>query len=204
MRRLSVLELDEAVALLAAGELLAIPTDTVYGIAARLDHPEAVRRLFSAKRRPESLALPVLAADLGQLEALIGPLEPDLGSLAEAFWPGALTVVVACGEALAELIGSGDATVGLRIPDDELALALLERSGPLAVSSANLHGQPPCTSAQEVLAQLTDQGSVTAVLDGGQRDGLPSSVVRLSDGELTELRPGPLSLEQLRQVLDPR
>jgi tRNA threonylcarbamoyl adenosine modification protein (Sua5/YciO/YrdC/YwlC family) len=189
--------LDEAVALLDAGAILAIPTDTVYGFAARIDRPPAVRRLFRVKDRPEGVALPILVAGLDQARRFLGPVDPTAEALGERFWPGPLTVVAPCAHEIATLVGSQDGTAGVRMPNDDLALRLLARSGPLAVSSANLHGEPPCTTAQAVVTLLGSSIDVSAVIDGGLCDGVPSTVVRVEGSAVVLLRSGPLGIEDL-------
>jgi tRNA threonylcarbamoyl adenosine modification protein (Sua5/YciO/YrdC/YwlC family) len=201
VRRLASHELDVAASLLEQGELVAIPTDTVYGLAACIERQEAVRGLFTAKGRPTQVALPVLVADLAAAHDLVGPLPSAAVRLAERFWPGALTLVVPCDEALAGLLGSSSPTVGLRAPDDEAAQQLLVATGPLAVTSANRHGEPECRSADEVIERL-DGGAVAAVLDAGERRGRPSTVLRVGEDASVELlREGSLSLASIEAVL---
>jgi L-threonylcarbamoyladenylate synthase len=183
--------IDEAAALLDEGGVVAIPTDTVYGVAASLAHPAAVASLFVAKGRRSDVPLPVLVASTEQLEELLGRLDEPTRSLG-SLWPGALTIVVDCDEELGRLVGS-TGTVGVRCPDDVVLRSLLERTGPLAVTSANRSGEPPATSPAEVVAFLGHSTVVTAVLDGGVRDGLPSTVVSMVAGRPEVLREGPIS-----------
>jgi L-threonylcarbamoyladenylate synthase len=168
--------LERALAVLAGGGVVAIPTDTVYGLAVDPTVAGATGRLFSAKSRPGDTALPVLVADAAAGRLLADPVGAEAEALIERFWPGALTVVLRRSPCSAAFeLGGDPATIGLRCPAHPLARALLARSGPLAVTSANRHGEAPLTSAAGVRAAFA--GSVGAVLDGGVCDGTPSTVV---------------------------
>ena len=197
----ALLSIDEAVAALEAGGVVAVPTDTVYGVAALLHDREAVEKLFALKRRPDSTPLPVLVASFHQIFHL-GVMWPEPAKrLAEAFWPGPLTIVVHVPDVLAQRVGSAVATVGFRIPDDELLRGLLERCGPLCVSSANEHGQPPCTNAADVVLTLGDRVELSGVIDDGERSGDISTVVDVSTGEWRVPRVGAVSEGVLRAIL---
>jgi L-threonylcarbamoyladenylate synthase len=194
---------------LDAGRLVVIPTDTVYGIAARPDDPAAIAAVFAVKERPSDKPLPILAAtpsDLDQI-ALLG----DLARRAARHWPGPLTLVVprAPGFDLdlggapgggAESRGGGVESQGVavRVPACEVALELLRASGPLAVTSANLSGDRPATTVSEARAALG--AKVRAYLDGGVCAGRPSTVVSLV-GDIELLRAGPIPFRQLVQEL---
>ncbi|MGA7834001.1 MAG: L-threonylcarbamoyladenylate synthase [Acidimicrobiales bacterium] len=195
-----VVDYEKAVGLLRAGAVVAVPTDTVYGLAASLAYPDAVDRLFRVKRRPTSVALPVLVKSV----AAIGELNVDWPSLASqlsaSFWPGALTLVVPVEYELAVRVG-GVGTVGFRIPNDQALLGVLDACGPLAVSSANEHGEPPCRSANEVNLALGSNELLDAVLDGGTRDGDVSTVVEIVDDSWQVLRSGAISTAQIERVL---
>jgi tRNA threonylcarbamoyl adenosine modification protein (Sua5/YciO/YrdC/YwlC family) len=168
---------------LRRGEVVAIPTDTVYGVATMVGHSDA---LFALKERPADVALPVLIAD-PEDAARYATFAVDLTQ----HWPGALTVVgTRTGESRAWDLGGDNATIGLRCPDDDDLRALLREVGPLVTTSANKHGQPPCTSAAEVRTQL---GDIT-VLDGGPRSGQPSTVVDATADPVKILRQGALAL----------
>jgi L-threonylcarbamoyladenylate synthase len=161
---------------LAAGLVVALPTDTVYGLAARLDRPEGTAAIFRAKGRPPGLALPVLVGRWRQALDVAAAWPRAASQLAARFWPGALTVIVPVAPELGERLGGGGATVGLRHPDHRLVRALCRRAGPLTVTSANRHGAPPCTTAEEVRSVFSAR-DVVAVVDGGRCDGEPSTVV---------------------------
>jgi L-threonylcarbamoyladenylate synthase len=191
---------DRAARLLADGEIVAIPTDTVYGLAASLRSEEGIRRIFLVKRRPEHVALPVLVSSLEQAREVIGHVDVRLEVLARAFWPGPLTVVTSAPSEVASRVGSTTPTLGLRCPDDPVVRALLAEVGPLCVTSANEHGRPPCTSAGEVLEILDGRG-VAGVLDGGLRNAQPSTVLELTTDGVVELRSGPISMDDVGDVL---
>lgn len=196
----SLVDHDGAIAALTGGEVVAIPTDTVYGLAARAENPAACQRIFQLKDRPERVALPVLVADVATACRLAAPgAAVGISRLAAAFWPGPLTVVVRRAPGLDLELGGDPSSIGLRCPKDEIALALCKAVGPLATTSANIHGALPCRSAQEVAACFGIQR--LAVLDAGARDGTPSSVVSLLASEPVLLRAGPIDLAAVRDVL---
>lgn len=187
--------LGAAVAALRAGLVVAIPTDTVYGIAADPFHPGATARIFAAKGRPEAVVLPVLVAGMDQALELVEGFPGVARALAERFWPGPLTLVLRrrpevaleLGGEVTDLAGSG-ATIGLRWPDHPVPEALCQAVGPLATTSANLHGRAPATTAADVIGQLG--GSVAAVVDGGRCDGAPSTVVDCTGPDVRLIREG--------------
>lgn len=190
-------ELDAAVRAVRAGEVIGIPTDTVYGIGIDPARPDATRRLFAAKGRPEHLALPVLVAseaDAGEL----AELDERARRLIGAFWPGPLTLVLRRRPGVVLHLGGDETTVGLRCPGQPIARRLLERTGPLAVTSANRHGEPPATTAEALAAVLGD--AVAVVVDGGTCGGAPSSVLSLVGPEPVLLREGALSSADLESV----
>jgi L-threonylcarbamoyladenylate synthase len=188
---------------LDAGRLVVIPTDTVYGIAARPDDPAAIAAVFAAKGRPSEKPLPILAATASDLDdvAQLG----DRARRAARHWPGPLTLVVPRAPGFdvdlgGEPGGSGRSqAVAVRVPASEVALELLRASGPLAVTSANLSGDPPATTVLEARAALG--AKVRAYLDGGVCSGQPSTVVSLV-GEIELLRAGPIPFGQLVQELE--
>jgi L-threonylcarbamoyladenylate synthase len=160
--------------------VVAIPTDTVYGLAVDPSHPGAVDRVFALKKRPGEVALPVLVTGWGQVEMVAGTLEGAAQGFADQYWPGPLTLVVPRrGRFRADLGGELAAswTVGLRWPDHPVVQALCTAIGPLAVTSANRHAEPPATSAEDVIVAFTGDDRLSAVLDGGVCDGAPSTVV---------------------------
>jgi L-threonylcarbamoyladenylate synthase len=192
---------DETVRLLNAGGVVALPTDTVYGLAASLESVDAIAQLFSMKRRPSAVALPVLVDSILSIERLGVTWPADARKLSDAFWPGALTIVVDVPPELARRVGSDVDTVGFRLPDDELLREVLTQTGPLAVSSANEHAEPPCQSVAEVLAVFGESETLAAVLDGGERTGGVSTVVRVHDNEWQILRHGVVNADDVTRVL---
>jgi len=196
----TLLSLEECADILVGGGVVAVPTDTVYGLAASLRQPEALANVFRLKDRPRDVSLPIMVADFGTITGLGIALDERALAVADAFWPGALTIVVPVPSDLAALVGA-NGTLGFRIPDREDLRSLLRRTGPLAVTSANLHGEPPCTTAESVVTAFRDRGLV-GVLDGGACGGVVSTVVSL-DGPWRVLRHGGVSTEQLADILGP-
>lgn len=185
-----------AAELLTSGRIVAIPTDTVYGIAAAIEAPHAVARLFPLKERDASKPVAVLVADLAQARRLV-VTSPRSDALAEAFWPGALTIV---GPRQADFdvdLGGAGETVGVRCPDHDRVRELCRLVGPLATTSANRSGRPPERDAASIELALAGT-EVAAVLDGGFIDGAASTVVRIDGDDLTVLRSGPLDAEIAR------
>ena len=197
IRRLSY---DEAGDLLVAGEVVALPTDTVYGVAASVAHPAAVARLFALKDRPADVALPMMAASLDQVGDAGVVVTADLARLAAAFWPGALTIVVAAPAELARCLGASEPTAGVRVPDDPALRDLLARCGPLAVTSANVHGAEPCESAEQVDAVFAGRTDLAGVIDGGERRASVSTVVDVTSRPWRVLREGAILREALGEI----
>ncbi len=157
--------LDEAVHALGRGGLVVLPTDTVYGVGADAFDARAVAALLAAKGRGRQMPPPVLVPDARTLDGLCTDVPEPVRALVEAFWPGGLTVILRAQPSLTWDLGETRGTVAVRMPDHPAALALLARTGPLAVSSANLTGQPAALTAADALAQLGD--AVAVYLDGG-------------------------------------
>jgi tRNA threonylcarbamoyl adenosine modification protein (Sua5/YciO/YrdC/YwlC family) len=195
-----IVDRDEAIRLLLNGDVVAVPTDTVYGVGASLAQSDAVASLFLLKNRPSSLPLPVLLSSRSAVDELDLAWSERARRLAEEFWPGALTIVVPASRELALSVGGYSDTIGVRVPNDELLLSLLRECGPLAVSSANAHGEIPCHSAQEVLAALAGD-RLAAVLDGGERRGEVSTVVEVNETSWRVLRDGAISAERIAATL---
>jgi L-threonylcarbamoyladenylate synthase len=197
---LSSAQLEVAAAILMNGGLVVLPTDTVYGVAALARNETAVAAIYRAKQRPASSALPVMVATAGQVDAIARPV-PGFFQMAKAFWPGPLTLILPSRNTLPALVTAGQATVALRIPDHPLLLQLLRLVAvPLAVTSANLSGQPPARTAQEARTQL--DGQVHAILDGGPAPGgQPSTILDLTPVRPRILRPGPITATQISSIL---
>jgi tRNA threonylcarbamoyl adenosine modification protein (Sua5/YciO/YrdC/YwlC family) len=189
-----------AVDALQAGELVVLPTDTVYGVAADAFNPLAVGRLLEAKGRGRDMPTPVLVPNARTLDGLADVVPQAARDLADAFWPGALTLVLRHAATLAWDLGETKGTVAVRVPLDRVALAVLEKTGPLAVSSANRSGMPPAADAAEAARQLGT--AVEVYLDGGPSgEPVPSTIVDLTGETPAVLRMGALSLDELRQVV---
>ena len=191
--------LDAAAAAIARGGLVLLPTDTVYGVAADAFSPAAVSGLLAAKNRGRAMPVPVLIGEASTLAGLTMSVPPTATRLAEAFWPGGLTLVVEHAPSLAWDLGDAEGTVAVRLPDDDVARDLLRRTGPLAVSSANRSGRPAATTAQDAAAQLGEHAAV--VLDGGPRAGSAASTIVDCTGPVPRvLRVGAVPVERLREV----
>ena len=189
-----------AVEALARGDLVVLPTDTVYGVAARPELPGATARLFEAKGRSRDLTLPVLLADRNGA-GLVGSLDGRARRLSERFWPGPLTLVVERTEASAGWdLGDERGTIGLRVPDHDRTRALLAETGPLAVTSANPSGEPTPPDCDGVRAVLGD--AVTVYLcDDPRPAGPPSTVFDLTGQDPRVLREGALDPETVLAAL---
>lgn len=187
--------------LLLQGEIVGMPTETVYGLAANALNGPAVRKIFAAKGRPQDNPLIVHVSDFDQIPALVSAIPEAAKKLAEAFWPGPMTMILPKGENILDEVSAGLDTVGIRMPSHPMARALIRQAGvPLAAPSANLSGRPSTTTAQHVLEDLS--GKIAAVLEGGSCSvGVESTVISLAVQPPRLLRPGGISLEQLRSVL---
>jgi tRNA threonylcarbamoyl adenosine modification protein (Sua5/YciO/YrdC/YwlC family) len=184
------------------GRLVVLPTDTVYGVGADAFDPAAVRDLLAAKGRGREMPPPVLVSAATTLDAIAIGVPGYARALVDAFWPGPLTLVCTQQSSLQWDLGDTRGTVAVRMPDHPVALALLERTGPLAVSSANLTGQPAAVDADQAEAMLGDR--VAVVVDGGEAPGKEAStIVDVTGSQGRVLRRGALSLEQLNAVLEP-
>jgi L-threonylcarbamoyladenylate synthase len=192
--------LAQAQAALRRGELVVLPTDTVYGVAAEAFDPVAVDSLLKAKGRGRDMPPPVLVGTVRAAMALVQDLSDTGKDLIDEFWPGGLTLVCRASPTLIWDIGETKGTVAVRMPLHAVALDLLKQVGPLAVSSANVSGQRPATTADEAVAQLGD--SVAVYLDGGPCAGdVPSTIVDLTGSVPRMLRAGVISVERLRDVI---
>jgi len=192
--------LGAAVTAVRQGGLVVLPTDTVYGIGADAFSPEAVAGLLAAKGRGREMPPPVLVADLGTIDALAIRIPDWVHALVEEFWPGALTVVLHQQPSLQWDLGETRGTVAVRMPSDEVALALLARTGPLAVTSANLTGLPAATDAEAAIAMLGD--AVEVVLDGGATESDLASTILDCTGEGPRvLREGAIGTAALGEFL---
>ncbi len=189
---------------IAAKQVIVMPTDTVYGIAADAFSPQAVATLLAAKGRGRNMPPPVLIPRIGTMEGLAVDIPDDARRLAEKYWPGPLTLIFHAQPTLTWDLGETHGTVALRVPDDQLALDLLTLTGPLAVSSANRTGQEAAQSAAEARTQLAE--SVEVYLEGGFRplegtDPTPSTIVDATGLRLRVVREGAISLEEIKRMI---
>jgi L-threonylcarbamoyladenylate synthase len=191
--------LRRALEILRSGGLVAFPTDTVYGVGALAFDAAAVESIYAAKDRPNEKAIPVLLGSVDDLPKVAESVPEMALALAARFWPGPLTLVVPKHPRLPEAVSAAP-TVGVRVPDHAAARSLLQAAGPMAVTSANLSGQPSPCAASEVLAQLG--GRIPLILDGGQTPGgVPSTVVDCLGAEPKVLREGPISESEIFRLL---
>ena len=192
--------IDEAVSVLSGGGVVTIPTDTLYGIAAAALDESAVQRVFDVKERGLSTPLPLFVSDVDDFHEF-GLRVPDVArELAAAFWPGKLTIVVERSSRVPDIVTGGLDTVGLRIPDHPVPREIVARlAAPITATSANISGQPPLTSAEQVLRHLRDR--LDLVVDGGRlRPSKPSTVIDVTRNPCRILRQGAVTPERIGQV----
>ena len=192
--------LEQAISSLQHGGVIAFPTDTVYGIGASLDHPEALRRIYDLKGRSPDQPLPILIARVEMLDQLSPDVDERLADLAEQFWPGALTIVVPAADHLPAEVKAPDNTIGVRLPNHSIPLSIAERAGgAIATTSANLSGQDSAHAASEIRDAFGS--TIDIILDGGfSPQANSSTVIRVVDGEIVVLREGVISTEALRMA----
>jgi tRNA threonylcarbamoyl adenosine modification protein (Sua5/YciO/YrdC/YwlC family) len=191
--------LKEAAEALRGGQSVALPTDTVYGLAVDPSVIGATDRLFEVKHRPHDVDLPVLVADAAQALSLATAVPDPAIALMERLWPGALTLVIPRALDLAADLGEDDATIGVRCPDHAVPRALCATVGPLATTSANIHGEPTLETATRVAEVFG--ASVAVVLDGGTCAGAPSTVVDCTGFEPKLLREGRIPWDEVLAAL---
>jgi len=199
----SMQEIEQAVAALRRGDVIGLPTETVYGLAADASNPAAVERIFALKGRPADHPLIVHIADASDIPAWTSGASPLAARLAQVFWPGPLTLILPRSARVPEVVTGGQDTVGLRCPDHPVALAVLrEFGGGLAAPSANRFGRISPTSAAHVRDEFPS--GVDVILDGGDCEiGIESTILDLSSGEPRILRPGRISAQRIEAVIGP-
>jgi L-threonylcarbamoyladenylate synthase len=190
-------EVAAALAALHRGDVIAVATDTVYGLACDPRDPAAVDLVYALKRRPADLELTLLAHDAAQLDGMVVWTAAAAG-LAAAFWPGPLSLVLPVGDQRLAVPRRGD-TLSVRVPDHPLLLTLLEQSGPLASTSANRHGDPPATSAAAVRGHFGDE--VTVIVEGRSPAGRASTIIDCSVTPPRVLREGPIDRRSLSEFV---
>jgi tRNA threonylcarbamoyl adenosine modification protein (Sua5/YciO/YrdC/YwlC family) len=184
-----VITIEAAAAAIRAGEVVVIPTDTVYGLAGDPSNPGAVERIYAIKGRPPQLELNLLASDISQLDGLV-EMDGVARSLAAAFWPGPLSLICPVGSRRLAIPRSGT-TLMVRVPGHALLRRLLDETGPVASTSANRHGMPPAATGPEAEAALGVEVSV--VIDGGPGSGMASTIIDASSRPPRLLREGPIT-----------
>ncbi|MEN6482800.1 MAG: L-threonylcarbamoyladenylate synthase [Anaerolineaceae bacterium] len=191
--------IQAALELLQEGEIIAFPTDTVYGLGTDAFYSPGIIKLFEAKGRDSNKAIAVLIGDIEQLDLLTDELNRIARKLVNKFWPGGLTIVVPKKKDLPELLSAGN-SIGIRMPNHPVALELLRKFGPIATTSANFSGKNNPHDAQDVFQQLNKR--LPLILDGGKcPGGVPSTVIDCSTDEVRILRPGAISKEEIDQAL---
>jgi tRNA threonylcarbamoyl adenosine modification protein (Sua5/YciO/YrdC/YwlC family) len=184
----------------SSGELVVLPTDTVYGLGANAFDAAAVGDLLRVKGRGRNVPVPVLVGSWTTIDGLVTEVDARTRELIEAFWPGGLTLVVRHAPSLDWDLGDAQGTVAVRMPLHPVAIELLEKTGPMAVSSANRHGQPPATTATQAQEQLGDDVAVY-LEDGPAPGGVASTIVDVTSSRPRVLRLGALDLDALRAVV---
>ena len=193
--------IEAAAKLIRDGKIVAIPTETVYGLGADAHNENAVREVFAVKGRPQDNPLIVHVCDLVMLKTAVREITPEAAALAKKFWPGPLTMVLPKTDSIPDSITCGLPTVAVRMPSHPVARALIRAAGtPVAAPSANLSGKPSTTTGQHVWDDL--EGKIPMILDAGPCEvGVESTVISLSGARPTILRPGIVTLEEIREVL---
>jgi len=192
--------IEAAAQAIAAGQLVVLPTDTVYGVGADAFNASAVTSLLTAKGRGRDMPVPVLVGSWTTIQGLVTHVDDRTWQLVEAFWPGGLTLIVEHAPSLDWDLGDARGTVALRMPLHPVAIELLETTGPLAVSSANVSGRPPASTAAEAQEQLGD--AVAVYLDGGRSGiGVASTIIDVTGEVPKVLRAGAVSTDALREVV---
>lgn len=191
--------LDIATELLKNGEVVAFPTETVYGLGADAQNVNAVKQTFNVKGRPADNPLIVHISRIEQVNELATDIPPEAFKLAEAFWPGPLTLVLNKQDRIPDIVTGGLSTVAIRLPDHPLAIALIDKTGPLTAPSANPSGKPSPTRAEHV--DYDYNGNIPVLNGGPTKIGLESTVVDLSSGDPVILRPGAITADMIEEVI---
>lgn len=187
--------------LLKAGEVVAVPTETVYGLAGDATNGNAIKKIFEAKGRPADNPLIVHIGNIDMIDGIVSEFNNDAKKLAEAFWPGPLTIIMPKGKKVCKETSAGLDSVGVRMPANEIAREIINRSGvPFSAPSANLSGKPSPTMASDVFADM--KGRIPLIIDGGASDaGVESTVISVLEKTPIILRPGIITKEQIETVL---
>lgn len=190
-----------ACSLIQSGEVVGVPTETVYGLAGDANNPDAIKKIFEAKGRPADNPLIVHISNLSQLDGLVREFSNDAKALADAFWPGPLTIIMPKGKAVCDATCAGLDSVGIRMPANEIARQIIEESNtPFAAPSANISGKPSPTNANDVFEDMN--GKINLIIDGGECvAGVESTVVSVLNETPVILRPGVVTKAQMEAVL---
>ena len=193
-------QIERAVFALKKDGVVAYPTDTVYGLGAAMNNLKAVERIFEVKGRPKGMALPLLVADRDQIKQIAVNIPEIAWRLVDKFMPGGLTVILQKADTVADIITGGGKTIGVRIPNHPIPIALIKGLGqPIVGTSANLSGQPSALTAEEVARQIGDR--VDMIIDGGRSPGgVESTVVNLSGAKPVILRVGAIKPEEIKLI----
>lgn len=197
----SAVALDHAADVLRAGQLVVLPTDTVYGLAAALSQPEAIARIYEVKRRPPERPIALLVDRISEVEQVAASIPEEARLLMEKFWPGGLTILLPKKADLPDVITAGGPTVAVRMPDHPVARALIRRLGaPLPTTSANRHAQPSPRTAEEARSQIGED--VAIILDAGPAPGgIDSTVLDVLSTPARVLRAGAIPSQAIEAVL---
>lgn len=187
--------------LIKRGEVVGVPTETVYGLAGDANNPDAIKKIFEAKGRPNDNPLIVHISDIKELDGIVRNVPEDAKKLAAAFWPGPLTIIMPKGKKVCNETTAGLDSVGVRMPKNEVARAIISRSGvPFSAPSANISGKPSPTNASDVFADMN--GKIPLIIDGGECDaGVESTVVSVLENTPIILRPGVVTKEMMQEIL---
>ncbi len=192
--------LDRAAKLLDSSELVAFPTETVYGVGAKVFDEAAVKKIFTVKGRSAGQALLVHISQIKQLSGIVHQITPDARLLMDEFWPGPLSIILRAHKNLSPIVTGGNPTVGLRMPSHPVARYLIDRTGPLAATSANLSGRPSPLTADHVKADLS--GKIAAIVYGGPSlQGIESTIIDMSQEPYLILRRGSVTISALERAL---
>lgn len=197
-------DIKQAAEKLAEGEVVAFPTETVYGLGAAISQPLAIAKIYEMKRRPLDHPLIVHCATLGQVEELVREFPPKARQLAEAFWPGPLTLVLPKSDLVLDIISGGMDSIGIRIPANQVALDLIKAAqSPIAAPSANAFGEISPTTAEHVKDSFPNFPDLLVLDDGASLIGVESTIIGFLSRDPVCLRPGGLSLEKIEELIGP-
>lgn len=193
-------KIKKAATLIKKGEVVAFPTETVYGLGANAFDEEAVKKIFILKGRPQDNPLIVHVSSLKQLKLVAGEIPSKAKILMRKFWPGPLTIILNKKESVPEIVTAGLQTVAVRMPSNKIALELIKQTGPIAAPSANISGKPSATTAEHVKEDFKEK--IKIILDGGKTQiGLESSVIDLTTKNPVLLRPGKITKEEIEKAI---